>query len=89
MWLTLTFTNFVFLVPTKISLSGNTAGIEGTNVTLHCLFVESFPKVNNVTFFIDTKPKEPTSVRKLHLVYYKQNILKPKKASETFHQPAQ
>jgi len=41
----------MFLVPTNVLVSGNTTAVEGTTVLLQCLYTESYPAVNNVTFF--------------------------------------
>ena len=54
---------FVVLVPTNISIFGNLAAVEGTNVTLTCNFINANPSVDNVTFFADGQPKLPSMVR--------------------------
>jgi len=46
----------LFLVPTNVHLFGNIAGVEGTTVTLTCSFNDSYPPVDNVTYFDNGQP---------------------------------
>ena len=46
----------------NIKLSGNTTGVEGTNVTLTCNFFDSVPSVDSVAFLDNGELKMATLV---------------------------